>query len=151
MPSRANQNSTHGTRAAAAAAEQQHQKAADQIYMSPFIMHQPPTAEHMQKGSKKTNTARLKCKLNKRQFKQYWERWSSKPTKKDHKQSQQSVGEKRGGIPKGSTISFRQFSTTLVNREKKTRTGFFYLANSGMREETNKNTSTNTHLNNRIN
>ena len=59
-------------------------------------------------------------------------------------------GEKRGGIPKGSTISFRQFSTTLVNRGKKTRTGFFYLANSGMREETNKNTSTNTHLNNRI-
>ena len=29
--------------------------------------------------------------------------------------------------------------------------GLFYLANSGMREETNKNTSTNTHLNNRIN
>ena len=44
MPSRANQNSTHWTKAAA---EQQHQNAADQIYMSPFIMHQPPTAEHM--------------------------------------------------------------------------------------------------------
>ena len=47
MPSRANQNSTHGTKAAAAAAEQHHQNAADQIYRSPFMLQQPPTDEHM--------------------------------------------------------------------------------------------------------